>query len=89
MKQTVEPNIDQIIADVQKMFVDKAERDKQRQASNLAIVELLKEFFLANPYTRFEQAIYVLLNGDLKFTQESVDTLKKFQDFKQRNKNKF
>ena len=89
MKQTVEPNIDQIISDVQNMFIDKSERDKQRQVSNLEIVELLKEFFLANPYMRFEQAIYVMLNGDLKFGQESIDTLKKIQDFKHCNEKYF
>ena len=86
MKQTNESALDQIIADVQKMFADKAERDEQRQVSNLEIVEFLKEFFLAYPYIRFEQAIYVLLNGDLDFSRESIDSLKKIQDFKQRNK---
>jgi hypothetical protein len=89
MKQINESAIDQVIADVQKMFADKAERDKQRQTCNLEIVEFLKEFFLAYPYMRFEQAIYVLLNGELDFSRESVDTLKKIQDFKQRNKNNF
>lgn len=86
MKQTNESTLDQIIADVQKMFADKAERDKQRQTCNLEIAEFLKEFFLTHQYIRFEQAIYVLLNGDLDFSRESVDTLKKIQDFKQRNK---
>lgn len=86
MKQTNESALDQVIADIQKMFTDKAERDKQRQTCNLEIVEFLKEFFLAHPYMRFEQAIYVLLNGELNFNRESVDTLKKIQDFKQRNK---
>ena len=85
MKQTDETSIDQIIADVQKMFVDKSERDKQRQSANLEIVELLKDFFIANPYIRFEQAIYVLLNGELNFNRESVVTLKTIQDFKHRN----
>lgn len=89
MKQTNECDIYQIIADVQKMFAANSEKAGQRQASNLEIVELLKEFFLANPYMRFEQAIYILLNGELNFNRESVDALKKIQDFKQRNKNNF
>ena len=86
MKQCNEQDMMRIIADVSKMLADASDKIEQRQVSNLEIVELLKEFFLTNPYMRFEQAIYVLLNGDLNFNQESVDTLKKMQDFKQRNK---
>ena len=86
MKQCNEQDMMRIIADVSKTLADASDKIEQRQVSNLEIVELLKEFFLTNPYMRFEQAIYVLLNGDLNFNQESVDTLKKMQDFKQRNK---
>ena len=82
MKQCNEQDMMRIIADVSKMLADASDKIEQRQVSNLEIVELLKEFFLTNPYMRFEQAIYVLLNGDLNFNQESVDTLKKMQDFK-------
>ncbi len=89
MKQCNEQDMMRIIADVSKMLADTSDKIEQRQACNLEIVELLKEFFLTNPYMRFEQAIYILLNGELNFNRESVDTLKKMQDFKQHNKNNF
>lgn len=89
MNHINEQTIKRLTAESNRMLADAAEKTEQRQASNLEIVELLKEFFIANPYMRFEQTMYVMLNGELNFNRESVDTLVRCHDFKQRNKNKF
>lgn len=61
----------------------------RRQEYNLKIVELLGEFFEANPQLRFEQGLYVLLNDYTKFSRESKETLLIIEHYKERNKKHF
>ena len=60
-----------------------------RRENNIKIVQLLGEFFEANPQIRFEQGLYVMLNDYIKFSRESSETLRILENYKERNKEQF
>lgn len=47
---------------------------KDRKTHNKEILQLIKTFLKKHPTVRFEQALYILLNGKLEFSRESKTT---------------
>ncbi len=47
---------------------------KERKAHNKEILKLIETFLKKHPTVRFEQALYILLNGKLEFSRESKTT---------------
>lgn len=47
---------------------------KERKAHNKEILKLIEAFLKKHPTVRFEQALYILLNGELEFSRESKTT---------------
>lgn len=47
---------------------------KERKVHNKEILKLIDAFLEKHPTVRFEQALYILLNGKLEFSRESKTT---------------